>query len=149
MLVLSLCAMTAILRALHARVNSYRTQCTRFPRHNLAMSFGTLIKRARRERGWTQAELAERVGIDRSAVSMWERGKQVPANPAQFNAIVGALGLSAEDGLRALGYHIFPPAASRLPRDLIEVLLEMSPEQHRALLDFVRPLPPATNGSRR
>lgn len=33
-----------------------------------------LVRAARRRRGWTQAELAERLEVSRAQVSNWERG---------------------------------------------------------------------------
>ncbi len=39
---------------------------------------GKLIKKLREDKGWTQAELAEKIPIGRNAVSKWERGKTIP-----------------------------------------------------------------------
>jgi len=36
------------------------------------------IREQRRRRGWTQAELAKRLGTDHVTVSRWERGVAVP-----------------------------------------------------------------------
>ncbi len=46
----------------------------RLPAYALWMdeSMGQRIKRMRDQRGWTQTELAERVGVTVSAVSQWE-----------------------------------------------------------------------------
>lgn len=110
--------------------------------------YGDLIAKARDSRGLTVEQLAERLGRSVSTIRRLENERTEPS-VEQINALVAALPISTEELLRAMGVHLSPPAAARLPRDLIEALLEMSPEQHRALLDFVRPLPPATNGSRR
>ena len=40
------------------------------------------IERKRKERGWSQAELAERLGVDQSTVSRIETG-QTPSKPVQ------------------------------------------------------------------
>src|SRR5712691_3873542 len=37
------------------------------------------LKRARHQQGWTQAELAERVGTTFETVSRWERGIKIPS----------------------------------------------------------------------
>ena len=37
------------------------------------------IKRLREARGWTQAELARRLGISRNGVNSWEQGLSVPS----------------------------------------------------------------------
>ena len=34
---------------------------------------GALLRRLRRERGWTQRQVAERLGVSAQAVSKWER----------------------------------------------------------------------------
>ncbi len=36
------------------------------------------IRQLRQERGWTQAELAERLGVSRDSISAWERGLTSP-----------------------------------------------------------------------
>ena len=41
-------------------------------------AFSDTLARLRRERGLTQAELAARLGISKSAVSMYERGNREP-----------------------------------------------------------------------
>ena len=38
------------------------------------------IKRLREAKGWTQAQLAERVGVGKRTVGNWERGETVPKN---------------------------------------------------------------------
>lgn len=41
-------------------------------------TLGKRIKEARRVRGWTQARLAEKLGISQPNISDWERGKKSP-----------------------------------------------------------------------
>ncbi len=36
------------------------------------------VRQLREERGWSQRELATRLGVDRSVVSTWERGVYLP-----------------------------------------------------------------------
>jgi transcriptional regulator with XRE-family HTH domain len=47
---------------------------------------GERIRIARRERGWTQDDLAQNVGVSRSAVAQWETGRsgQVRGNMARI-----------------------------------------------------------------
>jgi len=54
------------------------------------------IRLLRLERGWKQAALAARLGVDHSTVSAWERGRQVPA-PATLDALATALGVPVAD----------------------------------------------------
>ena len=39
---------------------------------------GTLLRRLRLERGWTQRQAAELLGVSAQAVSKWERGLSYP-----------------------------------------------------------------------
>ena len=66
--------------------------------------FSDMLARLRRERGMTQAELAEALGISKSAVSMYERGNREPELDLlekiadQFSVSVSALlGRQPED----------------------------------------------------
>jgi transcriptional regulator with XRE-family HTH domain len=43
---------------------------------DLLTRLGNRIKKLRKARGWTQAEMAERIGIDRSFLADVERGKR-------------------------------------------------------------------------
>ena len=42
----------------------------------LLVRLGDRIRKLRKQQGWTQAEMAERVGIDRSFLADVERGKR-------------------------------------------------------------------------
>ena len=42
------------------------------------MSIGDTIARFRKEKGWTQAELGEKLGVSNQAVSKWESGMTMP-----------------------------------------------------------------------
>lgn len=46
------------------------------PQENITARFGKRLKALRQKRGWTQVEMAERLGIDRSYISDMERGKK-------------------------------------------------------------------------
>ena len=43
------------------------------------------IKALREARGWTQAELARRMGITRNGVNSWEQGLSIPSPLASIN----------------------------------------------------------------
>ena len=72
----------------------------------LKVAVGSSIARLRRERGMTQAELAERINYSDKAVSKWERGESLPdvltlLNLAQqlgtdLNTLTGTLPETAE-----------------------------------------------------
>ncbi len=42
---------------------------------------GAALQALREAKGWTQAEVAERIGATRAAVQQWERGRNVPRWP--------------------------------------------------------------------
>jgi transcriptional regulator with XRE-family HTH domain len=62
---------------------------------NTPRDIGTRIRTIRRERGLTQDELADQVGVSRSAVAQWETGRtgQVTGN---LSRIAGVLGVNVE-----------------------------------------------------
>ena len=105
---------------------------------------GDLLREARERSGWSQEEVAERVGVSRTIVSRWENGVLTPQVPDQVNALCAALPISIEELLRAMGVNIVPSAAARLPRELVTSLLALSPERQAALLTLVRGLQEAT-----
>lgn len=60
----------------------------------LKRKWGEAIRRQREHLGLTQKQLAERVGVDQSAVSFWENGTKAPTVERQL-AIANALGIDA------------------------------------------------------
>ena len=43
---------------------------------NITVRFGLRLRRLRKEKGWTQVEMADALGVDRSYISDMERGKK-------------------------------------------------------------------------
>ena len=64
---------------------------------------GTTIKQLREQRGMTQAELADRIGVGSKAVSKWETGKGLP-DSTLLQPLAQALGVSVIELLQ--GQHI-------------------------------------------
>lgn len=63
---------------------------------------GTIIQRTRKQRGWTQAQLAERSGLRQETVSIIESGEKPAKLPSIF-ALLAALELEFTIGPRAKG----------------------------------------------
>ena len=61
---------------------------------------GQVIQRIRKERGMTQEQLAEKVGIDSNSISRIERGRLIPALPTLID-ICNALKIGADAVLAA------------------------------------------------
>jgi len=59
-------------------------------------TFGNVLQELRRERGLTQEELAFRCGLDRTYVSLLERGLRVPTITTLFR-LSAVLEVKAED----------------------------------------------------
>ena len=60
------------------------------------MTIGEKIARLRRERNWTQRELADKAGITQNQVSRIEKGKSRP-RASTLETFAEALGVSIED----------------------------------------------------
>jgi len=54
------------------------------------------LKGLRAKRGWSQADLAEKLDVSRQTIISIERGKYDPSLPLAF-AIAGAFGLAIEE----------------------------------------------------
>lgn len=65
------------------------------------MTMGEKILNMRKARGWSQEELAERVGVTRQAVSRWESGSAKP-DADKIIAVCDLFGVSADYLLRDL-----------------------------------------------
>ena len=63
------------------------------------MKIGAKVKELRVQKGLTQEELADRVGVSRQAVSKWESGTADPST-SNLLALAKLFGISAEELLR-------------------------------------------------
>lgn len=63
---------------------------------------GNIVQRARKSRGWTQADLADRAGLRQATISQIESGDR-PAKLASILAILAALDLEFTIGPRSKG----------------------------------------------
>lgn len=58
------------------------------------MNIGEIIKQARTQKGMTQEELAEKVGVKKSAVAKWENGRVSEIKRSNLKNLADALGLN-------------------------------------------------------
>jgi transcriptional regulator with XRE-family HTH domain len=112
------------------------------------VSFGELLRAKRMQRDLTQAELAQRIGVQQQAVGRWETDKDLPRQET-IRLIAQQLDITGMQLAVALGYvdeeaeSDDPAAAIRLPAGV-----KLSDKQRRALdaildafLDQVMPPP--------
>jgi transcriptional regulator with XRE-family HTH domain len=102
-------------------------------------SVGHRIRSIRRERGWTQDDLANSVGVSRSAVAQWEtdRAGQIRDN---LSRIARVLGVSTEFLLNG---STAPPDARSFSGDelaLLRLYRECQPDDQQILLRTARRL---------
>jgi transcriptional regulator with XRE-family HTH domain len=100
---------------------------------------GIRIRDVRRERGWTQDQLASAVGVSRSAVAQWETGRagQVTTN---LTRIAEVLAVGVEYIM--YGDHKRVPVEARLGDELalLRLYRECSGEDRQLLLRTARRL---------
>lgn len=74
------------------------------------------IRALRQERGWTQFELALKVGVQPQAVYLWESGRRTPQVP-QLRKLGQVFGLCSDEiDLESIGDGAGRASASRQPR---------------------------------
>ena len=108
------------------------------------------IKRARRERGWSQTELARRMLVTQPSVAEWESGRKAPSmkNLLRLTKLleVGFEWLSTGRGeVRpppALSVSEATPAYEVIPeeRRLLALFARLKPKEREALLRFLESL---------
>ena len=57
---------------------------------------GTFISSCRKEKGWTQEQLGEALGVSQRSVSRWETGRNLP-DLALLSPLADALGVGVEE----------------------------------------------------
>lgn len=108
------------------------------------MELKDIIRAARKEKGLSQARLAELVGVNKSAVAQWELGSTRPNNDSM--AAIRAV-LSIEEQINPIGS---APYAGELIEDPDELALlkfwrSLTIEKKRAVVDLLhigRPIRP-------
>jgi transcriptional regulator with XRE-family HTH domain len=106
---------------------------------SMTQDIGTRIRATRRERGLTQGELADQVGVSRSAVAQWETGRtgQVTGN---LSRIAAALGVNVEYLMVGDDKHAAGEARGGDELALLRLYRECDPEDRQMLLRTARRL---------
>lgn len=73
-----------------------RNNTPKTPRGEASETIGQRLARLRKERGWTQVELAERLGIIQSLISDYERDR-LRMNPAMVVRFADALEITTDE----------------------------------------------------
>lgn len=63
------------------------------PTHYMPVGYLSHLKAIRKQRGMTQAEVAERAGVEQPTYQRWETGKREPESLAQLFSLANALGV--------------------------------------------------------
>lgn len=73
----------------------YKTQCSNIghKKGGVTMNIGERIKAARLKKGYTQEELADMVGVKKSAVAKWENGRVSEIKRSNLNMLSKALNI--------------------------------------------------------
>ena len=94
-------------------------------------NLGSFVAALRREKGWTQKELAERLHVTDKAVSKWERRVSMP-DTALLIPLAETLGVSVTELLRGERLESDAPLAQREVEMLVEGAVRLSAgEQQR------------------
>ncbi|MBN8897452.1 MAG: helix-turn-helix transcriptional regulator [Rhodospirillales bacterium] len=103
------------------------------------MQMGARIREVRRERGWTQDQLALAVGVSRSAVAQWETGRagQITGN---LTRIAAALQVGVEYLMYGQDKRGPAEAISGDELAILRLYRECSPEDRQRLLRTARRL---------
>ncbi len=96
---------------------------------------GERIRKLRRERDWTQKELAERVGVDYKNISNYEVGRLTPSKKT-LQRLVGVFGLTIDE---LVGDELREPSLVIEDPELLNLFRELSamPEADRAHLKWM------------
>ena len=100
---------------------------------------GARIRIAREEQGWTQDQLAEAVGVSRSAVAQWETGRagQVTTN---LTRVASTLGVGVEYLMHGRDSRVPGQAYTGDELAMLRLYRECLPEDRQLLLRTARRL---------
>jgi len=93
------------------------------------------IKKIRKQKGFSQTELGERIGVSQQVITNYERGMREP-NIKTLLKIAGALDVSLE---ALIGKKTIKPddQTSRTLKNCFEQVKQLPPEKQKAFITFV------------
>lgn len=97
------------------------------------MAVSIILKKKRKERGWTQEQLAQRSGVSQQAISFIESERNTPSE-GTLRLLAQALDCSVSE---LLGEKKEPAEHGRLDEALIDLLVDLSPDEAQRVKDFV------------
>ena len=105
------------------------------------MQFGMHLRKLRKEKGLTQAELAQKIGITQSVVAAYERNAKKP-DMGRLPAIAKALGVTLEAlyGISGRSEKEAAPALHKNKRAVKaqDLFSKLTPDDQRALLKQIK-----------
>jgi transcriptional regulator with XRE-family HTH domain len=105
---------------------------------NIIEAVGGRVAQARRDRGFTQEQLAEAVGLEPVTLSRWETGHRA-LSLSTLASIASVLGVSLGD-LLDVGRQVPAPAHSPEEAEMIRLFGKMTPSGRDVLLRVAREL---------
>ena len=96
---------------------------------------GRFIAELRKEKGLTQAQLAEKFGISNRAVSKWENGKSLPDASIMIN-LCNSLGITVNELLN--GERISMEDYKEKAEDAMTNMVKISQKEKRAMMKDIR-----------
>lgn len=97
-------------------------------------SFGERLHRLRKLRGYTQGELANRLGVSKPTVWAWEQGRARPIED-RLDAIAEALGVTSAELRPSRTVPGLPDLIARC-RDQIAAAVETTPDKIRIMIEL-------------
>lgn len=105
-----------------------------------SMKIGATIEQLRIARGWSQDELAERVGITKSSLSRMEHDNQWP-RPETLEAVANALDIKIYQLFALADAELLPTAPSSWVRDeqeIVHAYRAMEPDARKQYRELAR-----------
>jgi transcriptional regulator with XRE-family HTH domain len=104
------------------------------------VTFGERVRELRRARKWTQNDLADRLGLDRTTISKWERQGGSEPDIATIDKLANVFDVNT-DYLLGRTNDPTPINTDDLPETvapyLADGLKELTPEARKEVMDFI------------